>query len=588
MALSYTTVVLCFTSLSFILPRLTAAVPTPSFKTDLADSQVLSDAFPYYFPDEEEEGNLFPMPFCNGLKLEEATIDEIQSWLSHGQLNSIQLCACYLQRREQTDQYINTVLELNPDWPMIAMQLDGERQAGQVRGPLHGIPFLVKDNIASKDKMQTTSGSWALLGSIVPRDAHVVSQLRTAGAILLGKATLSEWADMRSNNYSEGYSGRGGQARSPYNLTVNPGGSSSGSAGAVAANIVTFALGTETDGSVINPAERNALVGIKPTVGLTSRAGVIPESTHQDTVGTFARTVRDAVYALDAIYGVDARDNYTQGQVGQAPTGGYTQFLTDKNCLQGAVFGLPWQSFWSLADPGQVDQLTQLIQLLKDAGATVINGTELPNYESIVDFYNNIKSYLSELDNTNIRSLEDIVQYNIENVGSEGGTPGINPAFGSGQDGFIASVATKGALHADAQPLSTLHSLLTEFLGYMDETYYQALAFCQHSTRAGGIDAALQHNGTKISALLVPPDVAQTYQIAAQAGYPVITIPAGLNSASGMPFGLALMNTAWSEPILIRYASAIEDLQRTSGTRFRRTVPQWLGYNQRNIPVINA
>ena len=309
------------------------------------------------------------------------------------------------------------------------MQLDGERQAGQVRGPLHGIPFLVKDNIASKDKMQTTSGSWALLGSIVPRDAHVVSQLRTAGAILLGKATLSEWADMRSNNYSEGYSGRGGQARSPYNLTVNPGGSSSGSAGAVAANIVTFALGTETDGSgksnrstrhyshvismcliafvlpVINPAERNALVGIKPTVGLTSRAGydsnagscnpflvveaklrrrVIPESTHQDTVGTFARTVRDAVYALDAIYGVDARDNYTQGQVGQAPTGGYTQFLTDKNCLQGAVFGLPWQSFWSLADPGQVDQLTQLIQLLKDAGATVINGTELPNYESIV------------------------------------------------------------------------------------------------------------------------------------------------------------------------------------------------------------
>jgi amidase len=174
----------------------------------------------------------------------------------------------------------------------IAAARDKERKQGKVRGPLHGIPFIVKDNIASKDKMETTAGSWALVGSIVPRDAHVVARLRDAGAVLFGKATLSEWADMRSNNYSEGYSGRGGQCRSAYNLTTNPGGSSSGSAVAVAANVVAFALGTETDGSVINPAERNAIVGIKPTVGLTSRAGVIPESEHQDTVGAFGRTVR--------------------------------------------------------------------------------------------------------------------------------------------------------------------------------------------------------------------------------------------------------------------------------------------------------
>lgn len=164
-------------------------------------------------------------------------------------------------------------MELNPDFMEIAAALDSERAQGNVRGPLHGIPFLIKDNIASKDKMETTAGSWMLLGSIVPRDAHVVHLLRKAGAVLMGHATLSEWADMRSNSYSEGYSARGGQARSPYNLTTNPGGSSSGSALAVAANLVTFALGTETDGSVINPAERNALVGIKPTVGLTSRAG---------------------------------------------------------------------------------------------------------------------------------------------------------------------------------------------------------------------------------------------------------------------------------------------------------------------------
>ena len=230
---------------------------------------------------------------------------------------------------------------MNPDALAIAADLDQERKNGQVRSPLHGIPFLVKDNIASKDKLQTTAGSWALQGSIVPRDASVVNKLRKAGAVLMGKATLSEWADMRSNNYSEGYSGRGGQARSAYNLTVNPGGSSSGSAIAVSNNVVPFALGTETDGSVINPAERNAIVGIKPTVGLTSRSGVIPECTHQDTVGTFGKTVRDAVYALDAIYGVDSRDNYTSAQVGKTPQGGYVPYLSTASSLKGAKCGIP-------------------------------------------------------------------------------------------------------------------------------------------------------------------------------------------------------------------------------------------------------
>ena len=180
-----------------------------------------------------------------------------------------------------------------------------------------------------------------LLGSIVPRDAHVVAKLRQAGALLLGKATLSEWADMRSNNYSEGYSPRGGQARSAYNLALNPGGSSSGSAVAVAANVVPFALGTETDGSVINSAERNALVGIKPTVGLTSRAGVVPESEHQDSVGTFGRTVHDAACAFDAIHGMDARDNYTLAQKGKVSSNGYMQFLTNRFALENATFGIP-------------------------------------------------------------------------------------------------------------------------------------------------------------------------------------------------------------------------------------------------------
>ncbi|KAK5137022.1 hypothetical protein LTR08_001031 [Meristemomyces frigidus] len=559
-------------------------------------TQTLSTPFPYDFPalNAANTTGLFPMPQCHSVTIEEATIDQLQQYLSRGNITSQQLVVCYLQRVWQVDEYTNSVLEVNPDTLQIAAQLDAERKAGHVRGPLHGIPFMVKDNIASKDRMQTTAGSWALQGSVVPRDAHVLAKLRDAGALLFGKATLSEWADMRSNNYSEGYSARGGQCRSPYNLTVNPGGSSSGSAAGVAANEFTFALGTETDGSVINPAERNAVVGIKPTVGLTSRAGVIPESTHQDTVGSFAKTVRDATYVLDAIYGLDPRDNYTTSQVGQTPVGGYTRFLSDRHALKNATFGIPWQSFWVYADEEQQNTLLSIIDLLRDAGATIVNGTELPNHETIVspdgwnwdygttrgypneseytyvkvDFYNNIKSYLSELENTNIHSLEDIVAYNYANDGSEGGNPwplGI-PAFYSGQDGFLASLETKGV---------------------MDETYWQALKFCHTTTRERGIDAALAMgpNGTKLDALLVPPDVGQTYQIAAQAGYPMITIPAGIDSSSGMPFGLALMQSAWREDALVKWASAIEDLQFASGTPHKRTLPKWFGYLERNIPV---
>jgi amidase len=266
----------------------------------------------------------------------------------------------------------------------IATTLDQERRQGKIRSNLHGVPYLVKDNIASKDKMETTAGSWALLGSIVPRDAHVVKKLRDAGAVLFGKATLSEWADMRSNNYSEGYSARGGQARSAYNFTVNPGGSSSGSAISVANNVVPFSLGTETDGSVINPAMRNAVIGFKPTVGLTSRAGVIPESEHQDTIGTFGKTVADAVYAMDAIYGVDARDNYTLAQSGKTPSNGYAQYLSKAEALKGMKFGIPYASLWSLADQEQLDVLNAMVEMIKEAGATVVNGTELPHADQIV------------------------------------------------------------------------------------------------------------------------------------------------------------------------------------------------------------
>ncbi|CAI7611069.1 unnamed protein product [Penicillium glandicola] len=558
----------------------------------LVESQILTDPYLYDFPRLGRDGaSQFAMRTCHGFKLEEATIDQIQAELQNGTFTGVQLLECYMDRVHQTQPWLNAILQVNPDAFTIAQKLDAERAAGTIRGPLHGIPFIVKDNIASKDRMETTAGSLALLGNVVPRDSFVVNGMRKAGALLLGKAALSEWADMRSNNYSEGFSGRGGQCRSAYNFTVNPGGSSTGSGVAVGANIVPIALGTETDGSVINPAQRNAIVGIKPTVGLTSRSGVIPESAHQDTVGTFGKTVRDAVYALDAIYGIDSRDNYTSAQEGLTPVGGYAQFLSNRTALKGAVFGLPWDSFWALDDANQIAQLLELVELIESAGATVINGTELPHYKEIVspdgwnwdygttrgyvnessytyikvDFYNNLRDYLSEVENTNIRSVEDLVQYNIDNYGSEGGLPGIHPAFGSGQDGLLASLATKGV---------------------MNETYFQALEFCRRTTREEGIDAALKQGNITLDGLLVPPDVAQSVEIAAQAGYPVITLPGGVDDASGMPFGLAIMNTAFSEATLIKYASAIEDLKKNAGAKWDRALPEWRGYLERPLPVL--
>ncbi|KAL8672638.1 MAG: hypothetical protein Q9168_002914 [Polycauliona sp. 1 TL-2023] len=560
-------------------------------------SQLLDHDFLYRYPLNNVTASanaiesLNTVDLCNGVVIEEATIDELQGYMTAGNLSSVQLTACYMNRVFQVERFINPILQLNPDALQIAQTADAERAAGGIRSPLHGIPFIVKDNIASKDRLETASGSLALVGSVVPRDSFVVAKLRRAGAVLMGKATLSEWADMRSSDYSEGYSTTGGQCRSSYNLTVNPGGSSSGSAIAVANNVVPFSLGTETDGSVINPAERNAIVGIKPTVGLTSRAGVVPISEHQDTVGVFGRTVRDATYALDAIYGIDPRDVYTPSQRGKTPPRGYAAGLTNRLALKGARFGIPWKSFWALADPEQQSVLLNLVEQIRLAGATIVNNTEITDYQRLVspdgwnwdygttrgrrneseytyikvDFYRNLRTYLQELDNTTIRSVPDLVRFNDKYLYAEGARPSLNPAFASGQDGLLASAATGGV---------------------KNRTYWEAAYFCQGRTRRGINDALhLSSHALRLDALLVPPDVAQTTQIAAQAGYPMITIPAGVHSKSGMPFGLALMGTAFGEGGLVRYASAIEDLKMVLGEEYRRARPRWLGLGVDNIPV---
>ncbi|GAP82415.2 putative amidase [Rosellinia necatrix] len=325
------------------------------------------------------------MPLCGGYTLEEISITQLQAAYHEGYLNTSQVVTCFIERIRQTNGWSNSIQETNPDAFLDATRLDQERANGNIRGPLHGIPYVVKDNIATYGEMETTAGSWMLMGSKVPRDAFVVSRLRAAGAILLGKATLTEWAHMRSSNLSEGYSARGGQGRSPYNFTVSPGGSSSGSAVSVAANQCVFSLGTETDGSVMIPAERNALVGIKPTVGLTSRNGVIPETRHMDTVGVFGRTVKDAALALDGIYGVDPRDSFTTRQQGKTPEQGFAQFVASKDALRGARFGIPWDSFWALNSPEQNIEIIKILGFLTSEGATVVNGTEIGGKETLIN-----------------------------------------------------------------------------------------------------------------------------------------------------------------------------------------------------------
>ncbi|KAG0167706.1 hypothetical protein DFQ28_005788 [Apophysomyces sp. BC1034] len=521
--------------------------------------------------------NPFPMPKCNGFELEEASIDAIQEALSSGKLTSRDLVKCYLDRIDLINPYMHAVIETNPDVYEIADQLDSDRYNNKTRGPLHGIPILVKDNIATDDRMETTCGSNALVGSKVPRDAHVIALLRKAGAIIFGKANLAEWADIRSTNYSEGWSARGGQSRNAYNLTQNPAGSSSGSAHAVTANLVTVAIGTETDGSVIGPAQRAGLVGIKPTVGLTSRDGVIPESHSQDTVGTFGRTFKDAVYVLDAIKGVDARDPVTKGQKGRVPKR-FARFVTTKGALDGVRIGIPWKAIWQAPTTrSSLPQLFSAIDELRAAGAIIVNNTNIPTIDEIApsppqwdwafknslgrnnqseftvvcyEFKRDLNKYLSQLKSSPVRSLADIITYNDAHYDAE-----------------MKYFKQETLIQCDSDPFTKAE-------------YTAAKAYILNKTRKEGIDAALKNYN--VSALLAPSDNwSMTTQISAQAGYPIVTVPAG-HDPWGVPFGISLWGTAYSESTLIKLGSAIDDALR------RRQPPQFLDYETEVIPVQDA
>jgi amidase len=540
------------------------------------------------------------MSRCRGIEIEECLISQLQDYLSKAAFTSKELVQCYLRRIELVNPYVKAVIETNPDALDIADKLDEERKNGRVRTLLHGIPFIVKDNIATKDKMQTTAGCAALAGTVVPGDARVITLLREAGAVLLGKANLSEFASMRASYYAEGYSSRGGQNRNPYNLAHHPGGSSSGSASSLASNMCAFSIGTETDGSIMFPADRNAVVGLKPTVGLTSTMGVIPESPSMDTVGPFGRSVEDATIVLDIIHERRATtDNHIHRLVSTSVKsqnscpGPYTSWLSKKDVLKGARFGIPWKRVWETASKNathglEYDSLMELMKKIEKAGALVVKvdfpsaeeiispggwdwefgdgkmGSRLSEFEVVrTEFYRSLQSYLNELEETKIYSLEDVVTYNIQHTTQEGGVPRTHPAWPTGQDNFDRCIESKD---------------------WPEDIYLKALEYIRRKSRDEGIDTALRLEGDdNLDGLLVPlqADGGVACSVAAKAGYPMITVPVGIDNI-GVPFGIGIIQTASKEHLLVRYGSAIEDLVG------RRMVPRFLNLEADNYPYIGT
>jgi amidase len=483
-------------------------------------------------------------------ELDEVSIANLADGLQKGLWTSTRLVELYLGRIEAIDRsdaidrnspQLNSVLALNPDAQAVARQLDQERKSGHVRGPLHGIPILVKDNIETRDPMATTAGSLALADWRSPQDAFVAARLRAAGAIILGKTNLSEWANFRSTHSSSGWSGRGGQTKNPYALNRNPSGSSSGSGAAAASSLCAGAIGSETDGSVTSPSSINGIVGIKPTVGLVSRSGIVPISTSQDTAGPMARTVRDVAILLSAMAAIDPQDPPTAASQGKS-SADYTRFL-DPTGLRGARLGIARKFFKSNAPMNAF--LNVCIDALKKAGAEVIDPADLATYGPLeapeqevllYEFKDGINRYLTRLPAASpARTLKDLIDYNERNRDRE------MPFFA--QELFVQSEA-KGPL--------------------TDAAYVKARADCVRLARQDGIDALLaQHKLDAIVTLTSGPawftdhingdrDTGGCTTPAAVAGYPHITVPAGFYS--GLPIGLSFFGAGWSEPTLFKLA----------------------------------
>lgn len=479
----------------------------------------------------------------------EATIDELQQKMQRGEYTSQSITRLYLKRIAEIDKkgpHLNAVIELNPDALNIAAAMDTERKAGKVRGPLHGIPVLIKDNIDCGDQMQTTAGALALEGHKAAKDAFIVARLRESGAVLLGKTNLSEWANFRSTRSTSGWSSRGGQTRNPYLLDRNPSGSSAGSGSAVSANLCTVAIGTETNGSIVSPSSVNGIVGIKPTVGLLSRSGIIPISATQDTAGPMARTVKDAAYFLGALAGTDPADPVTQNSAGKAPKD-FASSLTNTG-LQGKKIGIEKAAL--SGHEGVVALFQDAIAVLKSQGATVVE-IELqkllgdPNsVEGIIlqyEFKDGVNRYLAGT-NAPVKTLADVIAFNKQNEKR------AMPYF---KQETLERSEARGGLD-NPEYTEALKKLLT------------ARTIIDDLLKQNGLDAiAAPTSGPACCIDLVAGDYRTGGSFsgpAAIAGYPHITIPMGL--VFDLPVGLSLMGTAYTEPELINMAYAYEQASR--------------------------
>lgn len=492
--------------------------------------------------------------------MEELTIAQINAKMQAGELSSVALCQAYLDRIERLDTAgpsLNAVIELNPDALMIAETLDMERAGGRIRGPLHGVPVMLKDNIDTADRMATTAGSLALGNSMAAQDATLVANLRQAGAVILAKTNLSEWANFRSTRSSSGWSSRGGQTRNPYALDRNPCGSSSGSAVAVAANLCAVAVGTETDGSIICPSQANGVVGIKPTIGLVSRAGVIPIAHSQDTAGPMGRTVADASALLGAMTGQDPRDPATMESATRHHQD-YSRFL-DPTGLQGARIGVARNLF---GFHPQVDAIMErCLDVLRDGGAELVDPANLETVDKFketekevlhYEFKADLNAYLAQLGpDVAVHSLQELIAYNNRHRGQ------VMPYFGQE---LLIEAETKGPLTSDA--------------------YLEALANNHRYARDEGIDAVL--GAHQLDAIVAPSGGPAwltdwvngdhygggSSSPAAVAGYPSVTVPAGF--IFGLPVGISFIGGAYQEPTLIRLTYAFEQASQA------RRPPQFL------------
>lgn len=492
------------------------------------------------------------IPIKSRLQMKEYNISEIQKLMEGGKITAQQLTKNFLSRIRKLDKNgpkINAIIEINPEALKIAENLDEERKNKKVRSPLHGIPVLIKDNITTADKMMTTAGSLALEGYRSTQDAYIIQRLREAGAVILGKTNLSEWANFRSTRSTSGWSSRGGQTLNPYVLDRNPCGSSSGSAVAVAANLCVGSIGTETDGSIICPSNANSIVGIKPSIGLVSRTGIIPISHNQDTAGPMARTVEDAAIMLTVLVGPDPEDSFSLMNNNEIPAD-YTKFL-DINGLQNARIGVA-RNFFGRNE--FVDHLLEnAIQRIKELGATIIDPTDInsisdlsdPEYLVLLyDFKNDLNAFLKKFVPDDFpQTLSDLIEFNDQNKGK------VMPYFGQ-----------------------EIFKIAKEKESFSSEEYKSALKKCHKLAREEGIDRVMQDN--QLDAIIAPSggpawfidyingdhSTGGSSSPAAVAGYPNITVPAGY--VYGLPVGISFFGQRLQEPTLLKLAYAFEQASK--------------------------